>query len=79
MSGPTHRDLRAEIAALRAVTETELRNLGARLSQVEATQKELVRVATQGKTGLRVFLWLGGLLTAGATALVTLSKDLFGR
>ena len=79
MSGPTHRDLRSEIAALRAVTEAELRNLGTRLSQVEATQKELVRVATQGKTGLRVFLWLGGFLTAGATVVLTMWKDLFGR
>ena len=79
MSGPTHSDLRAEIAALRAITEAELHNLGTRLSQVEATQKELVRVATQGKTGLRVFLWLGGFLTAGATALVALWKELFER
>ncbi len=79
MAAPTHGDLQAEIAALRAVTETELKNLGTRLSQVEATQCELIRVATQGKTGLRVFLWLGGFLTAGATALAATWRDVFGR
>ena len=79
MTGPTHRDLRAEIAALRAVTESELKNLSARLTQVEETQRELVGVATQGKTGLRVFLWLGGFLAAGATALAATWRDVFGR
>lgn len=79
MTGPTHRDLHAEIAAFRAVTETELKNLSTRLTQVEATQRELVGVATQGKAGLRVFLWLGGFLTAGATALAATWRDIFGR
>lgn len=72
-------DLKAQIAALRAVTETELRNLSARLLAVETTQKELVRVATQGKAALRVFLWLGGLVTAALTAWATLWKDLLGK
>lgn len=79
MRGPTHNDLQAEIAALRAVTEAELKNLGARLTQVEETQRELVNVATQGKTGLRMFLWLGGFLTAGIAALVTTWREIFGR
>ena len=79
MREPTHDDLRAEIAAFRAVTEFELKNLGARLSEVEATQRELVDVATQGKTGLRVFLWFGGVVTAGAAALIATWRDLFGR
>ena len=79
MSGPTHNDLRAEIAALRAVTETELKNLGARLSEVEVTQRELVRYATQGRTGLRIFLWFGGFLTAGVAALMTTWREIFGR
>jgi hypothetical protein len=79
MAEPTHGDLYAEIAALRAVTETELKNLGVRMAQVEITQRELVSVATQGRTGLRVFLWLGGFLTAGATVLTAIWSDLFGR
>jgi hypothetical protein len=79
MVEPTHGDLYAEIAALRAVTETELKNLSGRMAQVEITQRELVSVATQGKTGLRVFLWLGGFLTAGATVLTAIWSDLFGR
>ena len=79
MRAPTHADLRAEIAALRAVTEAELKNLSARLTQVEATQRELVKVATQGKTGLRVCLWLGGFATAAAAALATTWREIFGR
>jgi len=79
MRSPTHAELRSEIAALRAVTEAELRRLNARLSQVESTQQELVRVATQGKAGLRTLLWLGGLLTAAATALAALWASLSGR
>ncbi|MFQ5774210.1 MAG: hypothetical protein ACE5GS_06820 [Kiloniellaceae bacterium] len=79
MTRPTHSDLHAEIAALRAVTEAELKNLNVRLSQVEATQNELVRVATQGRTGLRVALWLGGFLTAALTALAAFWKDVSGR
>ena len=70
MRNPSHADLRAEIAAMRAVVEIELRNLNVRLAGVEMTQKELVRVATQGKTGLRVLIWLGGLLVAGSTVLL---------
>lgn len=79
MRGPTHNDLKAEIAALRAVTEAELKNLTLRLAAVEATQQELVRVATQGKAGLRVLLWSGGLLTAALTALAAFWKDFSGR
>lgn len=79
MRGPTHTDLKAEIAALRAVTEAELKNLTLRLAAVEATQQELVRVATQGKTGLRVLLWAGGLMTAALTGLAALWKDFAGR
>ncbi len=75
---PTNNDLRAEIAALRGITVTELRNLNARLTEVEATQRELVRVATQGKAGLRTMLWFGGFLTAVATALAAFWKDLAG-
>jgi molybdenum cofactor biosynthesis enzyme len=71
--------LLAEIAALRAVTEIELKNLNIRLSAVETTQRELVRVATQGKTGLRVLIWLGGLLTAATTAALTFWDNLSGR
>ena len=52
MRGPTNTDLKAEIAALRAVTEAELKNLNVRLSKVEEIQKELVRVATQRQLGL---------------------------
>ncbi len=74
----SHADLKAEIAALRGVTVTELRNLNARLSEVEVTQRELVRVATQGKAGLRVLLWSGGFLTAAATALAAFWSDLAG-
>ena len=79
MRGPTNTDLKAEIAALRAVTEAELKNLSGRLSTVEQTQKELVRVATQGKAGLRVVLWMGGLVTAGLSALVAFWHDVSGR
>lgn len=79
MSRATLSDLQGEIAALRAVTEAELRNLNARLSEVEATQKELVRVATQGRTGLRVLLWVGGLVTASLTALAAFWKDFAAR
>ena len=79
MRGPTNTDLQAEIAALRAVTEAELKNLNTRLSEVEATQKELVRVATQGKTGLRICLWLGGFMTAAVAALATTWREIFGR
>jgi hypothetical protein len=68
----------AQIAALRGVTVTELRNLNARLTEVEATQRELVRVATQGKAGLRMLLWFGGLMTAAATALAAFWNDLAG-
>lgn len=79
MNRMSESELKAQIAALRAITETELRNLGARLLAVEATQKELVAVATQGKAALRVFLWLGGAVTAVLTAWATLWKDLLGR
>lgn len=65
-------DLRAEIAALRAETKTELRNINARLTALESTQRELVQVATTGKAGLRTLLWFGGLVTAGLTALAAL-------
>ncbi len=75
---PSQADLMAQIAALRGVTVTELRNLNARLSEVEATQRELVRVAPQGKAGLRMLLWFGGLLTAAATALAAFWNDLAG-
>jgi len=79
MSHPNIADVRADIAALRAVTEVELKNLDSRLSAVETTQRELVRVATQGKTGLRVLIWLGGLLAAGSTAAATFWSDISGR
>lgn len=79
MKNPSHADLRAEIAALRAVVEIELRNLNVRLAGVELTQKELVRVATQGKTGLRVLIWLGGLLIAGSTALLAFWSSSAGK
>ncbi len=75
---PSQADLMAQIAALRGITVTELRNLNARLSEVEATQRELVRVATQGKAGLRMLLWFGGLLTAAATALAAFWSGLTG-
>ena len=75
---PSQADLMAQIAALRGVTVTELRNLNARLTEVETTQRELVRVATQGKAGLRMLLWFGGLMTAAATALAALWSDLAG-
>ncbi len=75
---PSHAELKAEIAALRGITVTELRNMGARLGEVEAIQRELVRVATQGKAGLRVLLWLGGLMTAALTALAAFWKGLGG-
>jgi len=79
MRNPSHADLHAEIAALRAVAEIELKNLNVRLSAVELTQKELVRVATQGKTGLRVLIWLGGLLAAGSTALFAFWSSFTGK
>ncbi len=79
MRNPSHADLQAEIAALRAVAEVELKNLNARLSAVELTQKELVRVATQGKTGLRVLIWLGGLLVAGSTGLFAFWSSFTGK
>ena len=79
MRVPTHADWKADIAAFRAVTETELKNLNARMTAVEKTQRELVHVATQGKTGLRVLLWLGGLLTAALTALAAFWSDIAGR
>ncbi|MCH8211600.1 MAG: hypothetical protein IIB99_09520, partial [Planctomycetes bacterium] len=66
---PSQADLMVEIAALRGITVTELRNLNARLTEVEATQRELVRVATQGKAGLRTLPWFGGLMTPVATPL----------
>ena len=75
---PSHAELKAEIAALRGITVTELRNMGARLGEVEAIQRELVRVATQGKAGLRVLLWLGGLMTAALTVLAAFWKGLVG-
>ena len=79
MKPPTHADLQAEIAALRAVTETELKNLTARLAAVEQTQAELVRVATQGKAGLRVLLWTGGLVAAALTTLAAFWTGVSGR
>jgi hypothetical protein len=79
MKPPTHADLKAEIAALRAVTEIELKNLTARLAAVEQTQAELVRVATQGKAGLRVLLWTGGLVAAALTTLAAFWTDVSGR
>lgn len=75
---PSQADLMAQIAALRGVTVTELRNLNARLTEVEATQRELVRVATQGKASLKMLLWFGGLITAAATALAAFWSDLAG-
>jgi len=79
MRAPSHADLQAEIAALRAVVEIELKNLNARLAAVEFTQKELVRVATQGKTGLRVLIWLGGILVAGSTLLIAFWSSSAGK
>ena len=69
MGQPSHADLHAEIAAFRATTESELKNLNKRLSAVESTQRELVRVATAGKASLRTLLWIGGLATAAFSAL----------
>ena len=79
MRSPSHADLRTEIAALRAVVEIELKNLNTRLSAVELTQKELVRVVTQGKTGLRVLIWLGGLLAACVTAFFAFWSSFTGK
>ncbi len=62
MDEPTTADLRAEIAALRATLETELKGIHARLKGLETTQATLTTVATQGRTGLRVLLWMGGLV-----------------
>lgn len=79
MRSPSHADLQVDIAALRALAEVELRNLNTRLSAVELTQKELVRVVTQGKTGLRVLIWLGGLLAASATAFFAFWSSFTGK
>ena len=79
MRNPSHADLQAEIAALRAVAEIELRNLNTRLSAVEQTQKDLVRVVTQGKTGLRVLIWLGGLMAGCATAIFAFWSSFTGK
>jgi len=79
MKGPSLAIVQAEIAALRAVAEIELKNLDVRLTAVEATQRELVRVATQGKTGLRVLIWLGGLIAAVSTAVLSFWDTLTSR
>ncbi len=71
-------DLMAEISALRAAAQAELKNLNARLSRVEATQQELVRVATQGKAGLRVLLWIGGFVSVAVAALASFWEKLSG-
>ncbi len=75
---PSHAELKAEIAALRGIAVTELGNMGGRLGEVAAIQRELVRVAAQGKAGLRVLLWLGGLVTAALTVLAALWTGLAG-
>jgi hypothetical protein len=59
--------LAASIAAFRGVTETELHNLNKRLSNVERRQEDLAHVATQGRTALRILLWLGGAAAAAVT------------
>ena len=74
MTDPTLGDLQAAIAALRATTENELRHINTRLVLVEQTQRELVKVATTGKASLRTLLWVGGLVTAGLTAIATAIK-----
>jgi len=79
MKGPSLAVVQAEIAALRAVAEIELKSLNLRLTAVEATQRELVRVATQGKTGRRVLIWLGGSIAAAATAVLSFWDTLTGR
>ncbi len=78
MKQPNLGDLQSEFAALRAVTETELKNLGARMGKVEDTQAELVKVATTGKAGLRTLLWVGGAITAALIALAALWSSLGG-
>jgi hypothetical protein len=59
----THIDLRSELAAFRAMTETELRNITTRLEAVEATQANLVNVATSGRASLKTLLWVGGAIS----------------
>ena len=71
MTGPSLGDLHAEIAALRGTTENELKNVNARLALVEATQRELVKLATTGKASLRTLLWVGGLVTAAVGVIAT--------
>jgi len=76
MTEVTHGELLAEIATLRGTTVNELKNLNKRLGAVEKTQHDiskavigLDRVATAGKASLRTLLWVGGLVTAGLSAL----------
>ena len=59
-SEPSHGDLRASIARLETALDLHMRSVNARLRAVEQTQRDLVSVATQGKTGLRVLIWVGG-------------------
>jgi hypothetical protein len=61
---PSRARLQAEIAALRAATETELQNVNARLTNVEEKQDALVTLATTGKASLRTLCWLGAIVTA---------------
>ncbi len=78
MTEPTLGDLRADVAALKATTETEFTHMHARLEQVEQTQLELVKVATTGKASLRTLLWVGGLVTAAVTTLAIAWSALSG-
>ena len=78
VASPSHGDLQAAIAGLQASFEAEFRNLNVRIASVEKTQSRLVEVATQGKTGLKVLLWVGGLLGAIGAATMALWDRLVG-
>ena len=62
MTGPSNADLARDLAALRAMTETELHSIRARLDHIEARQETFLTAVTQGKTGVRVLLWVLGAL-----------------
>lgn len=69
----TREDVHREVQAARAEDRARHAANCKRLDVLEANQRELLKLATQGKTGLRVLLWIGG----GAVAIGTFLTGLY--
>lgn len=78
MTEPSLAELHAGLAALKAVVETELKGVNARLGKMERTQACLVEQMTAGRTTVRVLRWIGGVVLALAAIAAAFWKETGG-